>query len=428
MPGIKQHSAGRPLRCKRMKNLLRPNYGHGCFADLPGLVQSCLTDQPAPTGLTGIPDALLRKYDAVIVLLADAFGWQHVDPLANRNSLLKQIAATGVITQWTSQFPSTTAAHITCIHSGLTPSQSGVFEWEYYDPTVDATVTPLLFSYGGKRPRDELKARDIQPYQLYPTPSLHQQLRAQGVTTYVYQHQEYTPSTYTDWICRGAQMRPYTTLPEALYNLRQEARQTVKPAYFFLYYDRIDALAHLYGPQSPQVTAEIDSFLYTLEQIFFRPAQSELRNTLFILTADHGQMPVDPAQTIYVNVDRDFAGIERFLRRNRRGELIGPGGSGRDLFLYIQDDRLHEAETFFAERLAGVADVHLTQPLIDQGYFGALPPSPAFLRRVSNLLILPHAGQTVWWYEEGRYGMRYRGMHGGLSRNEMEIPVCLYAF
>lgn len=407
---------------------IRPNYGHGCFADLPGLVTSCLTDQPAPTGLAGIPDALLRKYDAVIVLLADAFGWQHVGPLAAHHSLFQRIADNGVITQWTSQFPSTTAAHVTCIHSGLTPSQSGVFEWEYYDPTADATVTPLLFSYGGTRPRDELHAINIQPSQFYPTQSLHQQLRAQGVTTYVYQHREYTPSTYTDWICRGAQMRPYTTLPEALYNLRQEVRQTPKPAYFFLYYDRIDALAHLYGPQSPQVAAEIDSFLYTLAQIFFRPAQAELRNTLFVLVADHGQMPVDPANVVYINVDRAFAGVERFLRRNRRGALIGPGGSPRDLFLYIQEDRLTEAHTFFAERLARVADVHLTQPLIDQGYFGGVPAAPAFLSRVGNLLILPHAGQTVWWYEEGRYSMRYRGMHGGLSREEMEIPLCLYQF
>ena len=411
-----------------MKNLRLPNYGHGCFADLPGLVKSCLTDQAAPTGLAGIPDALLCKYDAVIVLLADALGWQHVGPLSTRNSLFQHIAEKGVITQWTSQFPSTTAAHVTCMHSGLPPSQSGVFEWEYYDPSVDATVTPLLFSYGGTRPRDELHALGIQPAQFYPTSSLHQQLRTQGVQTYVYQHREYTPSTYTDWICRGAQMRPYTTLPEALYNLRQEARQTPKPAYFFLYYDRIDALAHLYGPHSPQVAAEIDSFLYNLEQLFFRPAQAELRNTLFVLVADHGQMPVDPAKVIYLNTDRDFVGLERFLRRNHRGELIGPGGSPRDLFLYIHDDLLPEAQTFFAERLAGVADVRLTQPLIEQGYFGPLPAAAAFLGRVGNLLILPHANQTVWWYEEGRYSMRYRGMHGGLSREEMEIPLCLYQF
>jgi len=411
-----------------MNNYLQPNYGRGSFADLPHLIQSCLTDQPAPTGLAGIPGALLQKYDTVVVLLADAFGWQQVEPRLGQHALFQRIADQGVITQWTSQFPSTTAAHITCIHSGLTPGQSGVFEWEYYDPAADATITPLLFSYGGTRPRDELKALDIQPYQLYPTQSLHQQLRAQGVTTYVYQHREYTPSTYTDWVCRGAQMRPYTTLPEALYNLHQEVQEAPKPAYFFMYYDRIDALAHLYGPQSPQVAAEIVTFLYAVEELFVQPAQGTLRNTLFILTADHGQMAVNPAATHFINMDRTFVGMERFLRRNRRGQLIGPGGSPRDYFLYIQEDRLTEAQSFFAERLEGVADVLLTQPMIDQSYFGPLPPSPAFLSRVGNLLILPHTGQTVWWYEEGRYGMRYRGMHGGLSQDEMMIPVCLYPF
>jgi len=407
---------------------IQPAYGHGCFADLPQLIQSCLTERPAPTGLAGIPADLLRRYDRVIVILADAFGWQHVAPRVEHNALLGHMAERGIVTRWTSQFPSTTAAHVTCIHSGLPPTQSGIFEWEYYEPAVDATITPLLFSYGGQMIRDALKPTGVEPAQLYPAQSVHHQLHAQGVTTYVYQHREYTPSTYTDWMCRGAQMRPYLTLPEALTNLRQEVVTAPTPSYFFLYYDKIDALAHVYGPDSPQVAAEITTFLFALEQLFFQPVAGRLENTFVILTADHGQMTVDPATTVYLNRDARFAGLEHLLRRNRHGNLIGPGGSARDMFLYVQDERLAEAQTFFAERLAGVADVQPTQSLIDQGYFGALPPSPTFLSRVGNLLILPHAGETVWWYEKGKYAMKYRGMHGGLSAQEMEIPLCVYTF
>lgn len=407
---------------------IQPAYGHGCFADLPALIQACLTHQPAPTGLAGIPERLLRQYDRVIVVLADAFGWQHVGPRLTQHPWLRRIAHEGIITRWTSQFPSTTAAHVTCIHSGLPPAQSGIFEWEYYEPAVDATITPLLFSYGGQMGREALQSTGVRPAQIYPTQSLHYQLQAQGVTTYVYQHREYTPSTYTDWICRGAQMRPYLTLPEALTNLRQEVATAPTPAYFFLYYDKIDTLAHRYGPDSPHVAAEIASFLFALDQLFFQPALGQLHNTLLILTADHGQMTVDPATTIYLNTDPRFAGLERFLRRNQRGDLIGPGGSARDMFLYIKDETLAEAQRFFADRLTGVADVQLTQTPIEQGFFGALPPSPAFLNRVGNLLILPYAEQTVWWYEKGRYAMKHRGMHGGLSPQEMEIPLCLYPF
>ncbi|MCB0108749.1 MAG: alkaline phosphatase family protein, partial [Caldilineaceae bacterium] len=140
-----------------MSQSIRPNYGNGCFADLPKLIQSCLTDQPAPTGLNGVPDQLLRKYDTVILLMIDAFGWELFQRFAERHPFLQRLTQEATVTQWTSQFPSTTAAHVTCIHTGLTPGQSGVFEWEYYDPTVDATITPLLFSYGGQFVRDALQ-------------------------------------------------------------------------------------------------------------------------------------------------------------------------------------------------------------------------------------------------------------------------------
>ncbi|MEZ4674191.1 MAG: alkaline phosphatase family protein [Caldilineaceae bacterium] len=411
-----------------MSQSIRPNYGHGCFADLPNLIQSCLTDQPAPLGLNGVPDGLLRTYETVILLMIDAFGWELFQRFAARHPFLQRLTQEATVAQWTSQFPSTTAAHVTCIHTGLTPSQSGVFEWEYYDPTVDATITPLLFSYGGQFVRDALQTTGVQPEQLYPAQSLHQQLRSQGVKTHVFQHREYTPSTYTDWVCRGAEMHPYTTLAEAFYNLRQTVKVAPKPSYFFLYFDKIDALSHYYGPESLQVEAEVQGFLYLLERAFIEPGRKEFSNTLVLLTADHGQMPVSPQTTVYLNTDPRFAGLERFLQRNQRGELIGPGGSPRDYFLYVKAEMVDEAQHFLADRLEGIADVRFVQPMIAEGYFGPLPPSPEFLARVSPLVILPHDEQTVWWYEEGRYNMRFYGLHGGLSAREMAIPLCLVEF
>ena len=415
------------MRSKPLSTVF-PNYGHGCFADLPNLIQSCLTDHPAPTDLTGIPEGLLHQYDNVILLLIDAFGWQLFQRFAERHPFLQQLTQEATVARWTSQFPSTTAAHVTCIHSGLPPVQSGVFEWEYYEPMVDATITPLLFSYGGRLLRDALRTTGVQAAQLYPAQSLHQQLRALGVETHVFQHREYTPSTYTDWICRGAEMHPYATLAEAFFNLRQTVRRAAKPAYYFLYFDKIDTLSHAYGPESPQVEAEVEAFLFLLEKALLQPGRQEFNKTLLLLTADHGQMPVNPRTTIFLNRDPRFAGLERYLRRNEQGNLIDPAGSPRDYFLYIHDDQLDEAQDFLAERLDGIADTRLVQPMIDEGYFGPLPPSPEFLARVGNLVILPHEEQTVWWYEEGRFGMHHYGLHGGLSAQEMEIPLCLLEF
>jgi hypothetical protein len=58
---------------------------------------------------------------------------------------------------------------------------------------------------------------------------------------------------------------------------------------------------------------------YYFERIF-----SGKKRILFLMTADHGASEVDPATTIYLNTNPRFAGFERFLRTNRRGNLLVP--------------------------------------------------------------------------------------------------------
>ena len=37
--------------------------------------------------------------------------------------------------------------------------------------------------------------------------------------------------------------------------------------------------------------------------------------------------------------------------------------------------------------------------------------------------VLPHYGEAVFWHEPGRFVQDLRGQHGGLSPQEMEIPL-----
>ena len=78
---------------------------------------------------------------------------------------------------------------------------------------------------------------------------------------------------------------------------------------------------------------------------------------------------------------------------------------------------------FLAGRLAGRAVVYRTADLIAAGFFGAAPVSETFLGRVGNLVVLPYRGEAVWWYEKDRFEQKYFGHHGGLTPQEMEIPL-----
>jgi hypothetical protein len=50
------------------------------------------------------------------------------------------------------------------------------------------------------------------------------------------------------------------------------------------------------------------------------------------------------------------------------------------------------------------------------------------MARVGNLVILPYRGEAVWWYEKDRFEQKFRGHHGGLTPQEMEIPLLMAAF
>ena len=140
------------------------------------------------------------------------------------------------------------------------------------------------------------------------------------------------------------------------------------------------------------------------------------------MTADHGQSEVDPQTTVYLNTHPNFKGFGRFIKTNRKGKLIVPAGSARDMFLYINDDMLDEAQSVLAKQLAGRADVVKTEALVADGYFGP-GVSSRFRERVGNLIVLPYRYESVWWYEKDRFEMPYYGHHGGLTPQEMETVL-----
>jgi hypothetical protein len=142
--------------------------------------------------------------------------------------------------------------------------------------------------------------------------------------------------------------------------------------------------------------------------------------TLFLLTADHGQSEIDPATTIYLN--KAFPHLNKWIKTNKQGQLLAPGGSCRDQFLYIQEDHLEEAHALLSKELEGRADVVRTEELIAQGYFGP-QVSDLFRARAGNLVVLAYRYESIWWYEKGKFEQKYYGHHGGLTPQEMEIPL-----
>ncbi len=227
--------------------------------------------------------------------------------------------------------------------------------------------------------------------------------------SHVFQPAAYAHSTYSGTVLRGAtSLYPFRTLEDALDQLTSQVlAKEESPAFYLLYYDLIDACSHISGPNSQELAEEIDYFFSTLEQRFYQKLRQLTGDTLLIFTADHGQIEVSPATTFYLK--REIPDIERYLRTNRAGAPLVPAGSARDMFLYIKDEALDEAIDLLQRSLAGRAEIYRTSDLVAQNLFGSTTPSPAFLARAGNVVILPYARETVWWFEAGRFAMNFQG-------------------
>ena len=436
---------------------VRPLYDSYCFSRIPWTIEAALTGEPNPRTLP--PDALgalADRPDTVVLLFVDAFGWRFFEEFAESTPALARFLRDGTVSKLTSVFPSTTSAHVACLHSGLTPAESGIYEWYQYEPGVGEMIAPLLSSRAGDKGRNGL---DLPPGTLFDGETLHERLAARGVRSFSVTPAEFTPSPFNDAFTRGTVDVPYKGLARGLNALARLVTEPggTAPRLIHYYYGGVDRIAHRSGPGSPELRETVRRFFSGLERRFFATlerarsvgphgsrAQARVRGAgtgaggradpgsepdaasgpagriSVVLTADHGMMGHDPARTVYLN--RVLPEVERWMDSGPGGRPKVPAGSPRDFFLHLREDRFDEAVAAIRAALADVAEVRPVRDLVAAGYFGDAPPSRRFLDRVGNAVILPHPGRAVWWYEEGRFESRHPGDHGGLSPEEMEIP------
>jgi hypothetical protein len=394
---------------------VRPLRDGYAFAALPATIERLLLGR----GDGGLPRAALgdapERVERVVLVLLDAFGWRFFARYADTHPLLRRFVADGTVAKLTSQFPSTTTAHVTTLHTGRPVAEHGLYEWNIYEPSLHALVTPLMFSFAGDGVRDTLRGEGVDARTLYPTETLYRRLGADGVRCVAFHPSSFAPSTYDGVLLDGADLRPYDTLDGAFADLATALAGPPGPVYAYLYIDTLDAIGHRHGPSSEAFDAEATRCLDAIET-----ALAALpRGTLLLLAADHGQVDVDPTGATFVN--ELWRRIGTYLRRGRGGRPLAPAGSARDLFLHTAPGAHAHVVGRLRELVGDRAEVHATADLSAEGVIA--PPGPRLRERLGDVCVLPAPGETVWWRERGRFDMRFRGHHGGLTPDEAHTLV-----
>jgi len=357
--------------------------------------------------------------DNVVLLLLDGFGYREWQRHAD-SGFIGSMSRKGSVRPITTVFPSTTAAALTTVSTGLTPQEHGLPEWFVYMKELDTIIVTLPFTRVGDIGRDTLEGA-FDPRGLFDGTPIFQVLKANGVKAFSFTSRTLAYTAYSKVSRRGSEVVPYSSASDLTVSLRRMVEKSRGWNLFYAYWSYVDTIEHSYGPNTDEANVEGSMISFALQEGFLSKLDRAVaKRTLVLVTADHGQVNVVPEKTLYLNRLKRLVGS---LKVGPSGTKVPPWGSARDMYIAVEEDRLDEIHSYLSSKLKGVATVLRTEEGVKDGLFGVNRPTRKFLRRVGNLMVLPHGTRTIWYRYRRGESLDLRGHHGGLSKDEMTIPL-----
>jgi Type I phosphodiesterase / nucleotide pyrophosphatase len=346
-------------------------------ASIVGIVPALLGARDA-----GWLPAPVREAQAVVLLLLDGLGW---NAIAEHRTIMPTLAAMegGPIT---SVVPSTTAAALTSVATGLTPAQHGIVG---YRMLVGRDVLNVLrwTVQNGARPPDPF---DVQRHTAFL-----------GREVPVITRSEFRSSGFTQAHLRGGRFigwQTTATLIEQCVRCVEAGERVV-----YGYYPGVDTVAHEFGLRDRAYQRELaatDQLVADLLDAL--PARAAL-----LVTSDHGQ----------VHLER-----ESWIGIGELAPLVDTmAGDGRFRYLYARKGAGRELADRARELVGDRAWIWTRRELLDEellgtGATGSIPG------RVGDV-VLAAQGPVAFIDPALPNEPNLRSGHGSLTPDEMLVPL-----
>ncbi len=342
----------------------------------------------------------------VVVLLVDAMGYDIAKQVIEEE---RELEAFGEVHRLSTVFPSTTVAALTTMATAALPIEHGMLGYVLYLKEYGVLANMIEFTPVGM-PRDSLLVKGVNPLNFLETPTIYEDLRNYGASPLLITANAFKESALSKMLNSGASVQGYTAKTDMMTKIRK-AIESGKYAYIYAYWPMVDAMGHVYGPPSEEYTEEVRDTLLRFKNIVIDKLDSKVINeTSFLILADHGQMYADWKKDFVLSAQSEFVETLETM----------PCGEPRMLYLYTKD--IEETVKKGMEFFKGNVEFVESREALKAGLFGNAIPSPRGLERIGDLLALPLKGYsfTVKYLGNERH---LKGKHGGLSEEEMEIPL-----
>jgi predicted AlkP superfamily pyrophosphatase or phosphodiesterase len=340
----------------------------------------------------------LRDVTSACVLLIDGMGWELLEQHAADAPVLSELAKSPIQVG----FPSTTAAGLAAIGTGLASGEHGMTGYTFEVPGA-GVVNALRWCVhpSGANLLDTLPPEDVQPL-----PTTFERAAAAGIATSVVNYAQFAGSGLTRAVQRGGR---YAGV-HALGDLAAEALRALEssPSFCYAYHSELDLVGHVYGPGSAAWRMQLRQVDRLVESL----VDSMRPGGLLAIVADHGMVAVDGTVLDIDATPALRAGVRAF------------GGEARARHVHAHDGAAADVLAAWRETLGANAWVATREEAVEAGWFGPAV-SDRVRPRIGDIVAAARGGFAMTRREAEPIESSLIGHHGSLTSAEQLVPLVL---
>lgn len=351
--------------------------------------------------LSCVDTAMLAEARNLVLVVIDGLGYEYLQRRGRGGMLHSHLKS-----RLTSVFPSTTATAITTFLTGTAPQQHGLTGWFMYVRELDGVLAVLPFTQRGSAPAS---VPDVDPRALFDRPSLFDRIPE---ACYQVIPDRIANSRYNTAHRGTATTVPYRSMAQFIGGVERTVKADSRCKFIYAYWPELDGLGHEHGSASRRVAAHFAQLDYALERLV---ASLKGTHTTLIVTADHGMIDTTPERVIEVS---DHPELVQTLARPLCGER-------RSAYCYVDPAGARRFEDYVRGALADCATLVNSEDLVAGGYFGLGEPHPALRERIGDYTLLMKDDYVIKDWLPGERRHVQLGVHGGLSAQELYVPLVI---
>ncbi len=347
-----------------------------------------------------LDDGRLREARQILLLVVDGLGWNYLNAMAAGGYLHSHCLGS-----LSSAAPPTTAAAIPLFFTGLPPARHGFTGWFTWLRELGcvSAVLPFVTRHG----RLPLQGTDPGPLQLSRVAPLFDRL---PVDCHVVSPKHIAHSAFNRAFSGSARVHAYDGMNGFFRSLRSILRRGRDRRYVYAYWPELDSLAHDHGIASDRVEQHLSAFDGAFGRLLRDIRGSD---TAVLVTADHGFLDVPPERVIRLDAHPELADC-----------LTLPlCGEPRFVYCYVRPERRERFEDYVRSELAQQVQLFHSHDLIERGVFGPGPRHPELEHRVGDYVLLLRENYILKDRLPGEKAFHHIGVHGGLSDDEVLVPL-----